>query len=179
VQCGASKRDGTSCRATARAGREWCAFHDPELAQSQTRAAKQAAAHARWQGRPKRAPAAPTAPATGVTTAAASPAPVPPAKPPADARELTAYLMRVIVDVREGRLDAKTANAIGFVAGHAKGLIETGELAAQLRDVQELLRVPDSRPDSQSVPASPGSGAGAPAAAPVQPLPDGPGGVLP
>ena len=116
-KCQAQKADGTPCRGTARPS-GFCTFHDPELAQKRAEA-RRAGGRSRSRG-PAVLPDAEDLPAQTVA-------------------HVTAILGRTLNDVRQGKVDAKVANAIGYLSSVLLRSLQDGELEARLAALETRL----------------------------------------
>ena len=116
--CKQAKADGKPCRAGARPGSRYCIFHDPELADMR--------AEARRAGGRRRCPRA-------VVLSDAEDLPL------QNAADVTALLGKAINEVRQGKLDPKVANAIGFLAGVLLRALETSDIAEQLASFRKQI----------------------------------------
>ena len=108
-KCNQLKRDGTPCRASARPGSTCCFFHDP------------AAAEKRAAGR-----------RAGGRSHCRRVADVGDELPTASVAHVTALLGKSINEVRQGLLDPKMANAIGYLASVLLRSLMSGDLEARL-----------------------------------------------
>ena len=118
LACKQAKADGKPCRAGARPGSRYCIFHDPELADMR--------AEARRAGGRRRCPRA-------VVLSNAEDLPV------RNAADVTALLGTTINEVRQGKLDPKVANAIGYLAGVLLRALETSDIAEQLASFRKQI----------------------------------------
>ena len=116
-KCAAQKADGTPCRGTARPS-GFCTFHDPALAQKRAEA-RRAGGRSRSRG----------------------PAVLPDAEdlPTKTIGDVTVLLGRTLNDVRQGKIDAKIANAIGYLSSVLLRSLQDGELEARMAALETRL----------------------------------------
>ena len=116
-QCAFVKEDGERCKAVPQTDSEYCYFHDPALAEERLEASAKG-------GRNRRSPAlGPLAPEVMV-------------REPEDVLKLYA---ETINQVRQGKLDPRTANAIGYLGQGATRALEQIELAKRLEELKRLV----------------------------------------
>jgi hypothetical protein len=160
-QCEYTKPDGTRCRARALANGPHCFFHAEETAE-----ARQSARRRGGKTRSKAAAVLPTDT---------------PDVPLATVGDVVSLLAMSINEVRKGAIDAKVANATGYLAGVLLRAMEESELAEQvrqLRDEIERLKHGDGNLASGGSAAGPGTappngdGAGLVGGGPPEPGPD-------
>jgi hypothetical protein len=116
-QCGHTKTDGSRCRAGALAGADRCFFHSPGAAGARKEAQRRGG---RTRSRPAAVlgPDAPDVPLAGVA-------------------DVLGLVAQTISQLRRGEVDARVANAIGYLASIGLRALEGCELA---RQVEELRR---------------------------------------
>jgi hypothetical protein len=147
-QCGASKLDGSPCRAKPLPGSVFCLFHDPARAVERD-AARQAGGKARSK------PAAVLPPEAGDL----------PLRTAGDAAEALAVVAN---EVRKGQLDPKVGNAVGYLISVQLRALED----PLLREVEELRREVEAMrhgPSATTAGAGPAAGGGAGPAGAGQP----------
>jgi hypothetical protein len=115
-RCKLARADGTPCRANARPPSDFCIFHDPALAERRAEARRNG-------GRSRKA----------AVLADSKDLPV------RNAADVTALLAATINEVRQGKLDPKIANAVGYLAGVLLRALEIGDLAEQLASLRKQL----------------------------------------
>jgi hypothetical protein len=111
-RCKATKNDGTPCKAGALPGGEFCYFHSPERAEQR--------AEARRAGGRERSRKAAVLPADSPDLRLKT------------AQDVAKALARTVNEVRKGAVDAKVANAVGYLCGMILKAIEAGELAERV-----------------------------------------------
>jgi hypothetical protein len=116
-RCQHVKADGTPCRATVQSGSTHCFFHDPSRAEEQ-REARRAGGRTR-----NRRP---------------DPGPVEDL-PLATVQDVVALLSKTINDVRSGRMEAKTGNAVAVLVGQLLAALRGGTLEDRIRRLEEDL----------------------------------------
>ena len=114
-RCAHTKRDGQACGGFALAGSRYCFAHDP------TQAAKRD--EARRRGGKAGRVLTPTAPETTVRSVA----------------DVVTLVEATINDVRNGRLDSRTANTVGYLANIAIKAIELSEIEPRLQALEAVL----------------------------------------
>jgi hypothetical protein len=126
-KCRATRVDGSPCSADRRAGREWCVFHDPDLA-DRRREGRSRGARASNRNRKARTlpPDAPDAPLGAVG-------------------EVAVMLAATINSVRRGELDPRIANSIAALSNTLVRALQGAEpdaldLRRQVHDLSERLR---------------------------------------
>jgi hypothetical protein len=117
--CERVKDNGEPCKANARPGRPFCAFHDPEL--SGRRAAGRRAGGVK---RAQRAAVLPEAPEVRLGSVA----------------ELGALLDQTMSQVRRGELDPRVGNCIGYLASVRRQTLVDGELELRLAALEQRLK---------------------------------------
>lgn len=118
-KCQFRKKNGHSCGANAQIGRDTCVFHDPAKAEDGRRAR-------RAGGVTRSRPAAVLPPNT-------------PDHPLAKATDVSTLLADSINQLRRGELDARVANAIGYLASVQLRSFEQGKMEERLAKVEERL----------------------------------------
>lgn len=118
-KCESRKKNGRPCRANAQIGRDTCVFHDPAKAEDGHRAR-------RAGGLTRSRPAAVLPPTT-------------PDHPLAKATDVSKLLADSINQLRRGELDARIANAIGYLASVQLRSFEQGMIEDRLAKVEERL----------------------------------------
>jgi hypothetical protein len=163
LKCEHTKGDGRPCRANARAGSRFCFFHDPAAAE------QRAAAHRRGgQERSRRAAVLP-ADTTDL--------------PLAEVGDVAKLLALTINQTRRGELDARVANAVGYLASVQLRALSESDLARKVDHLQETVERVE-RDHSGNSPACRTTGAEGPAPgadgqSPAGPTANRPGGSLP
>lgn len=136
-RCTGKKKDGAPCQAPARPGSRYCFLHDPSQA-DKAQKARQKGGKERTR---KKAPA------------------VMPSVEIKNVGDVVSVLGETINQLREGKLDSKQANAIGYIGNVILKALEGDELARQLeelrRQVEEVRHAPRIY-DSQADKPTPG-----------------------
>lgn len=115
--CNHTKADGSPCRAVALAGKDTCAFHDPELAAAR--------AEGRRRGGVVRNQRAAVVPAAAAEL------------PLGNAGEIIAALALTVNQVRKGSLDVRIGNAVGYLAGILLNALRDAELERRVAELEE------------------------------------------
>lgn len=141
--CQASGRDGAPCRATPRAGRSWCANHDPD---PQHRARM---AEARAEGG-RRAHGAPARGASDESAPRPMGEPGPPESDPAwfrleTAADVVAGYGWAIRKLARRAIEPREANALFLGLAGLVRAIEGGELEKRLEDLERALEADGKR----------------------------------
>jgi hypothetical protein len=161
VQCVAARADGSPCRARPLPGKDRCAFHDPDM-----KARRDAGRVAGGRARAKKAAVLPEgAPDAKLGTIA----------------EVAELLGLTINQLRKGQLDAKLANAVGYLAGVLVTAIKQGDLERRIEEIERRLAEGADHADPGAeafAGGSPPDPAG-PAPGPGSDPPGPPGGVPP
>jgi hypothetical protein len=154
-KCRATRVDGSPCTAERRTGREWCVFHDPDLAERRQEGRRRGA---RESNRNRKArtlpPDSPDAPLSGVP-------------------EVASMLAATINSVRRGEIDPRTANCIAALSNSLLRALQgadpdrqlvaevmelrtrTADLSERLRRIGELFRGFHERRAAAGEPAQP------------------------
>ena len=114
-RCSHVKKDGERCKANTVAGSSSCFFHDPAKAAERT-AARKAGGH-----RNKAAVLPPSTPDAMLE----------------DAGDVARIIGETINQVRRGEVDARIANAIGYLSGVLLRALEADELEERLTALEE------------------------------------------
>jgi hypothetical protein len=112
VPCKSTKVDGNPCKAKARPGSEFCAFHDPAIAAKR--------AEGRRNGGKQRSRKAVVLPLDTAEVVLK------------DAAGVTELLGTTINQVRRGELDPKVASCVGYLSNMLMKSLECGDLAKQI-----------------------------------------------
>jgi hypothetical protein len=116
-RCQHVKADGTPCRATAQSGSAHCFFHDPSRAEERREARR-----------------------AGARTRNRRPDPDPVEDVPLGAvADVVVLLGKTINDVRAGRMEAKTGNAVAVLVGQLLAALRGGTLEDRIRRLEEEL----------------------------------------
>jgi hypothetical protein len=127
MKCSSNTQDGQPCRTHARAGSEFCIFHDPEYA-LQRRAAQSTG---------------------GSKSSQLKVMPTPPFDIDLDdPRRIPKLLTFLANGVVRGDLDAKVAYAVGYLADCAMRAHKAGELTERVEQMERLQRVEQATPIS-------------------------------
>jgi hypothetical protein len=119
-RCSAKNKKGQRCRAWAVTGKTQCALHsDPE------RAARMGAKHGRRAVLP-------------IDPREATPESQKPADIPKTAEQVRDVLAETMVQIRERKVDTKTANALAYVASSLLRAIEVSDLEPRLQALEAL-----------------------------------------
>jgi hypothetical protein len=126
MRCSSKRKDGQQCRAAALSGQPCCHFHSRpgRAAELGSKGGKRRAIF-RAENLKHFAPA---------TSAA----------------ELAAVVGQTLCDVRDGRLDAKTGNAVGCLAGCLLSVIKADSLETRMAAVEKFIREERSRESRKS-----------------------------
>jgi hypothetical protein len=108
-RCSGTNKDGTACSAPPRAGSDWCAWHDPDLAEDR----------ARWQAMGGRAKANPVRARKRLAVAP-------------DLPTLDAALCEALTDLLDGRLEPGVASAAASLSRAIVTLREVGTIEARI-----------------------------------------------
>ena len=119
-RCERIKLDGSRCRAQARAGKKFCTFHDPGLANERAEGRRRG-------GRTRSRPAVVLPPGS----------PDLPLKTVADV--ITAVGM-TINQTRRGELDVRVANAVGYLSSVLLHALNDGEIEQRIAALEAELR---------------------------------------
>jgi hypothetical protein len=118
-QCAHVKPGGARCQARPVAGSDLCFFHDPATAEKRAEARKKG-------GQTRNKPAATLPPETADLELESVP-------------DVVRLLGRTINDVRKGVVDAKVANAVGYLGSVLLRALEGSELTGQVAELREQL----------------------------------------
>lgn len=117
-QCQGTNQSGDPCSATPRAGKAWCLWHDPELAEQRTQWNREA-------GKAK----SNTRRASRQVFAAAR-----------DLKEVDAQLCGAFTDVLDGRLPPGVGTAAATIARSIIAVRDAGEIADRLDRLEATLK---------------------------------------
>lgn len=134
AQCSFKKPDGSSCKATCLSGEPWCFFHSPNRGDEREEARRRG-------GRVRNKPAI----VLPLETADA---------PLESVADVVRLVSRTINQVLKGEVDAKIANAAGYLASVMLRALQGSELEQRIADLEARDREHDSNP----VPAAGGAG---------------------
>jgi hypothetical protein len=126
-KCKAKKKNGGPCGADAQVGKDFCVFHDPERVQDGDRA-RRAGGIQRSRQLMVNAPA--NTPDLRLS----------------DSNEVSAMLSVCMNQLRRGELDARVANAIGYLASVQLRCFEQGILQERITNVENSLGIQARKP---------------------------------
>lgn len=115
-QCGEILEDGKQCGAWAMHDKDFCYRHNPESRALSIEASRQG----------------------GLAREVEIETPLEPI-PVHSPRDVVTLISRTINEVREGRLDPRIANTIGFLSGHLLRAFEIAELESKVDEVKAVL----------------------------------------
>ena len=118
MNCSALRDDQSTCKAYAMTGSGFCYLHNPDISQVDKREAQ-----ARGGRGNKETPAEPLPPVTL-----------------RDTSDVISLIEKTINEVRAGTLDVKTANCLGYLAGHFVKAVEISELEKRLGEIEEAVK---------------------------------------
>jgi hypothetical protein len=116
--CQAMTADGSSCRAAALAGSDFCYFHDPSNAEER----REAQAQGGRQNRMKTL--APDTPDVKLEDTGAT----------------VRLLSDTINQVRKGQIDPRVANAVGYLANILVKALEQGDMEKRIEGLEVLIK---------------------------------------
>ncbi len=112
MKCIATTRAGTPCRSGPVRGTKLCGFHTPGFASASGKV-----------GGPRRRLLDPSKLATFA--------------PPSSAQELSALIAHTMIEIREAKLEAKTANALACLASSFLACLNHGEVEERLKCLEK------------------------------------------
>lgn len=119
-KCQQIKADGKPCQASARAGSDFCFFHDPDAGAERTAARKAGGIE-----RSRRAAVLPAdSPIRNLSTI----------------DDVAALLGETINQTRTGKLDPKVANAIGYLSGMLLKALVQGDLEQRIAELETAVK---------------------------------------
>ena len=113
--CKGKTRAGEPCNAQPRPGRDWCAWHDPDLADKQATWRAKGGAQSSNASRARKAL-------------------------PKDLQDVRDALLRALAGLEEGTVDPRRASAMAAVARAVCHVQEVGDLERRLATIEEELK---------------------------------------
>ena len=127
--CKASKKDGTPCSVPALPGSDYCFFHDPSRADERREAQVQGGRQNRLKTLPEDAPDVKIA----------------------NCQDVMSLLSETINQARKGRIDPRTANAVGYLANIFLKATEQGEMEKRIAELEAATKSKSPPPFTSEV----------------------------
>ena len=124
MQCKFIKQDNNQCEANAMQGNEFCFTHNPEVSEAKHQA---------------------------VVKGGSSPKknynPLPPIEI-SDSKSVVNLLATTINEVRQGTIDLRVANCVGYLAGHLIKALEVSDLEKRIEGIEKTIK---ERPEGNNL----------------------------